>query len=153
MKPDLGNFGVQALAHLHSSMGDEHCAIGVDVHQRCSLVQELGGEGDAKLGGDDSQATLAPSVSFVEVIHCRLPLCKMCLADHTIPARLHQNFASAYWCVATIVLHATFEDICGPCLVHLPVWTALLSCACMQCCVAQMMLSQNRTTSLYCNKH
>jgi hypothetical protein len=96
MKPDLGNFGVQALTHLHSSMGDEHCSIGVDVHQRCSLVQELGSEGDAKLGGDDSQAALAPPVGFVEVIHCRLPLCKMCLADHTIPASLHQKFASAF---------------------------------------------------------
>lgn len=96
MKPDLGDFGVQALTHLHSSVGDEHGSISVDVHQRCSLVQELGGEGDAKLGGDDSQATLAPPVGFVEVVHRRLPLCKMRLADHTIPASLQQKFASAY---------------------------------------------------------
>ena len=128
IKPDLGDFGVQALTHLHSSMGDEHCPICVDVHQRCSLVQELGGEGDAELGGDDSQAALAPPVGFVEVIHCRLPLSKMRLADHTIPASLHRKVASGFCELHTLyfgVIQATFVDIWGRCFAHLPVWTAL----------------------------
>ena len=88
--PDLRYFGVQALTHLDPSMRDQHSAVSVDVHQRCSLVQELGGEGDAKLGGDDSQATLAPPVGLVELICCLLPLRKICLLDGSIPTSRHE---------------------------------------------------------------
>ena len=85
---DLRYFGVQALTHLHPSMGHQHSAVRVDVHQRRPLVQELGGEGDAELGGDDSQATLAPPVGLVELICRLLPLGKMCLGDDAVPAGL-----------------------------------------------------------------
>ena len=36
----------------------------VDVHQRPSLVEELGCEGDTKLGGQDGQPALAPAVGW-----------------------------------------------------------------------------------------
>ena len=88
IKPHLGYFSVEALTHFNPSMCDQHSAICVDMHQSPSLVQELGGEGDAKLGGDDSQTSLPPPVSLVELITCLLPLGKSCLADDTIPAGL-----------------------------------------------------------------
>lgn len=84
----LGYFSVKALTHLNPSMCDQHSAVCVDMHQSTSLVQKLGGEGDAKLGGDNSQAPLPPPVGLVELITCLLPLSKPCLADDTIPAGL-----------------------------------------------------------------
>ena len=98
---DLGYFGVQALAHLHPPMGHQHGAVRVDVHQGGSLVQELGGEGDAELGGDDSQAALAPPVGPVELICRLLPLGKMCVGDDAIPAGL----CTAYTISMTVGLH------------------------------------------------
>lgn len=90
--PHLGYFGVKALAHLNPSMRDQDSAICVDVHQGPSLVQELGGEGDAKLGGNDGQAPLAPPVGLVELITCLLPLGKTCLVDGAIPASLRTKY-------------------------------------------------------------
>ena len=86
--PHLGYFGVKALPHFNPPMSDQHCAICVDVYQSSSLVQELGGEGDAKLCGNDSQPPLAPPVDLVEVITCLLPLSKACLANDAIPTGL-----------------------------------------------------------------
>ena len=86
--PHLGHFGVQALAHLHSSVRHQDSAICVDMYQGSSLVQELGGEGDAKLGGDNSQTPFAPPVGPVELITCLLPLSKTCLINDTIPTGL-----------------------------------------------------------------
>ena len=52
------------------------------------MVQKLGGEGDAKLGGNDSQAPLAPPIGLVELLTCLLPLGIICLADDAIPTGL-----------------------------------------------------------------
>lgn len=138
--PHLRHLGVQALPHLHTTMGDQHTAVQVHVHQctglqgiqlkacivstylwalpsggahqgmwlaqrlraerccevqaaaraqvgaafsaaavscqpkvpqRAHLVEELGGEGDAELGGGDGQAALAPPALRVECLHLR----------------------------------------------------------------------------------
>ena len=79
---------MKALAHLNPAMSHQDSTIRVDVHQGSSLVQELGGEGDAKLGRNDSQAPLPPPVGFVELVTCLLPLGKTCLSNGPIPAGL-----------------------------------------------------------------
>lgn len=84
----LGNFGMQALTHLYPPMGHQHCAICVNMQQGARLVQELGGEGDAKLGGNDCYAPLAEPVGFVEVFGLLQPLSKTCLANDAAPAGL-----------------------------------------------------------------
>ena len=78
-------------------MGDQDSAIRVDVHQGPSLVQELGGEGDAELGGDDRQAPLAPPVGLVELITSLLPLGETCLVDCAIPAGLRTTIKKFQW--------------------------------------------------------
>lgn len=97
---------MKALAHFNPAMGDQDSTVCVDVHQGPSLIQKLGGEGDAKLGGNDSQAPLAPPVGLVELVTCLLPLGKTCLVNRPIPAGLrglhskksksqHQNMSNS----------------------------------------------------------
>ena len=86
--PHLGYFGVKALPHFNPPMSDQHRAICVNMNQSSSLIQELGGEGNAKLGGDDSQPPLAPPVGLVVLIACLLLFGKTCLADDAIPTGL-----------------------------------------------------------------
>ncbi len=62
----LRDLGVQPLAHLHAPMRDQHRAVQVHVHQRARLVEELGGEGDAELGGRGGQTALAPPAAVAE---------------------------------------------------------------------------------------
>ena len=80
---------MQPLAHLYAAVGDQNCAVCVDVHQRPCLVQELGGEGDAKLGGDDCNGTLAPAVGLIELLAGLLPLWQLSVLGHLVPAGLH----------------------------------------------------------------
>lgn len=96
-------FGVKALAHFNPAMGDQDSTICVDVHQGASLVQKLGGEGNPKLGGNDSQASLSPPVGLVELVTRILPLGKSCLADDAVPAGLRvaqQHVSRQHWNVS-----------------------------------------------------
>lgn len=72
-------------------MSDQHCTICVDMHQGAGLVQELGGEGDAKLGGDDGHAALAPPIGFVELLSSLQPLSKARLVYNIAPACLQHH--------------------------------------------------------------
>ena len=55
---DLGDLGVQPLAHLGAAMVDLHAAVGIDMDQRSGLVEQGGGEADAELHRRDRDAAL-----------------------------------------------------------------------------------------------
>ena len=67
----LAHLGVQPLAHFSASVRDQHRTVRVHVHERASLVHELGGEIDSEFGGAQSDAPLAPPVRLVELGHSR----------------------------------------------------------------------------------
>ena len=69
------------------------------MQQGARLVQELGGERDAKLGGNDCYAPFAEPVSFVEVFGLLQPLSKTCLANDIAPAGLQ-----CIWTMCQLVL-------------------------------------------------
>lgn len=92
---------MEALAHFNPAVSDQDSTVCVDVHQGPSLVQKLGGEGDAKLGGNDSQAPLPPPVGLVELVTCLLPLGKTCLTNGPIPAGLRGCMAKVSGKTAT----------------------------------------------------
>jgi hypothetical protein len=62
---NLRHLGVQALAHLGAAVVDLHAAVGVHMHQRAGLVEQRGGEADAKLDRGDGQAALDDGVGSV----------------------------------------------------------------------------------------
>ena len=65
-----GHFGVEALAHFATSVGEQDGSIVVDVDEGACLIEVQGGKGDAELGGDNGEAAFAPFVGFVEGGDC-----------------------------------------------------------------------------------
>ncbi len=62
----LGDLGVQALTHLGAAMVQVDAAIGVDVHQCTTLVEETGGEADAEFHRRQRQALLQDRACGIE---------------------------------------------------------------------------------------
>jgi len=67
----LYHLGVQPLAHLHTTMSQQHSPISVDMHQGSSLVMENGTKAYTILCWDDSQPSLLPTVMFM----CNVRIC------------------------------------------------------------------------------
>lgn len=68
-----GHLCVKTLTHLSSSVSYQDRTIVVNVYQSTSLVEEQGGEGDTKLGWNESKASLLPLVGCVELVDCLPP--------------------------------------------------------------------------------
>ena len=74
VRDDLADLGVQALAHFGAAMVNLHAAVGVHMHQRTRLVEQRGGERNAKFDGCDGDAAFDDRAGCVPCVNRFTPL-------------------------------------------------------------------------------
>mmetsp|Transcript_126259 Transcript_126259/g.299792 ORF Transcript_126259/g.299792 Transcript_126259/m.299792 type:complete len:299 (-) Transcript_126259:1071-1967(-) len=82
---DLADLGVEPLTHLCSAVCHQHSAVGVDMHQRPTLVHERRSEADAELGRHLGNAPLPPAIAAIELLDLLLPLMEAAALNELVP--------------------------------------------------------------------